>query len=139
MPITKEQWKEIEGQLSLTWGSVDLKIDGYNINLRVEPQKARTYAVMVYLDYKFEWKWAFDGTEEAKRFCRTVSKFMFKPKERAVMVKMHGGKRCPKAELEQINRKFYFYSPLWSSVPAMRRHFEKNNHSLEVINIGYAP
>lgn len=139
MAITKEQWEEITGTLSMPWGSVDLKIDNFIVNLRVEYVKEMTFGIKVYIDKKIEHRWIFDGTDEAKRFFCPISKFIFSAKERALYTKLNGGKRCPKAELERINRKYVYYRPFWSNFKTMRRHFEKNNHSMEVVNIGYVP
>ncbi len=139
MQITKEQWAEIEANLSCAWGSVELKIDGYTVNLVVEREKSLKYVVMTYVngEWKGAWMSAEAESDEAKRFFRKVSRYAFKPKVRAELIKLYGGKRCPKVELARINRQVSYFSPVWSSVKDMRRNLVKNNHSLELVRIGH--
>ncbi|MFZ6775819.1 hypothetical protein ACO0LD_03230 [Undibacterium sp. Ji83W] len=141
MQITKEQWAEVEANLSSAWGVVELEIDGYKINLRVAREKSLKYVVMIYVNGVMDGKWLSPDSDadETKRFFRKISKYALKPKARAELIKIYGGKRCPKADLARFNQQYSYFSPVWSNVKDMRRHFVKNNQSIEVVHIGYEP
>jgi hypothetical protein len=137
MAITNEQWKDVELELSYSFGRVEMLIDGYNVILRVENYGKLKLKIMTYVNGVFEGKWVEGKAEEAKRFLFPKSSYLHSTKERSDLTKIYGGKRCPKAQLEKINRKIVFYSPNWGSVKTIRRHFEKHNKSLEIVKIGF--
>ena len=137
MPITKEQWEQVEVELSGSWGHVEIMGDGFKVSLRIERVKTLSYTIMTYVNGEFCGKWITGDADEAKRFFCPKSSFVLSAKHRAELIKIWGGKRCPKAKLEEINRKIIMRMPTWNSVKSMRRHFEKNNQSLELIKVGY--
>lgn len=135
--ITKEQWDEIEVMLSGSIGRVELLIDGFKVTLQIERIKNLKYTIMTYVDEKFCGVWMAEDSVIGIRFYRPVSRFLHKAKFRAEMIKIYGGKRCPKAKLEEFNKKHTLLDPTWNNVKSMRRHFEKNNKDLSVVKIGY--
>ncbi|MFZ6747447.1 hypothetical protein [Undibacterium sp. Ren11W] len=137
MSITKEQWTQVETELSGSWGHVEMLIDGFKVNLHVERVKLLKYTIMTYVNGQFCGKWMIADSEEGKRFFCTKSSFVLSAKHRAELIKIWGGKRCPKAKLEELNKKTTILMPHWSNVKTMRRHFEKNNQSLELVSIGF--
>lgn len=137
MTITKEQWEQVESELSGSWGHVEMMIDWFKVDLRVERVKSLKYTIMTYVNGQFCGKWMRDDSDEGRRFFRVSSSFVFSASHRAEVIKIYGGKRCPKAKLEEINKKYTTLMPNWSSVKSMRRHFEKNNQSLELVKVGF--
>lgn len=135
--ITKEQWNEIELNLSGSFGEVELMIDGYAVNLQVQRIKNLKYTIMTFVNGQFCGAWMDKENEIGIRFFRPVSCFLHKAKFRAEIIKIYGGKRCPKSKLEEVNKKHTHLSPAWNNVKSMRRHFEKNNKDLSVVKIGY--
>lgn len=137
MPITKEQWTQVETELSGSWGRVEMLIDGFKVSLRIERVKSLRYTIMTYVNGQWRGKWMSADSEEGKRFFCPKSSFVWPAKHRADVIKIYGGKRCPKAKLEELNKKVTTLVPWWNNVKSMRRHFEKNNQSLELVSIGY--
>lgn len=137
MMITKEQWEEVENELSRPWGTVEMLIDGFKVSLRVERVKSLKYTIMTYVNGQFCGKWMNDDSDEGKRFFYPKSTFAYDTKHREELIKLYGGKRCPKAKIEEFNKKFIIKMPNWGNVKTMRRHFEKNNQSLELVKVGF--
>lgn len=137
MPITKEQWEQVEAELTGSWGHVEMLIDGYKINLKIERVKSLKFTIMTYVNGEWCGKWMIGKSEEGKRFFCPKSSFVLSAKHRTELIKIWGGKRCPKAKLEELNQKITTYWPNWSSVKTMRRHFEKNNTDLSLVKIGF--
>jgi hypothetical protein len=138
MAITKQQWANIDKELSHPYGSVDLLCDGYRVSLRVERTAKLKYSIITYVNGVWRGDWTKGDAEEAKRFLRPVARYLHTEKYRKEVIQIYGGKRCKKADLERINKKITLWHVEWSSVTALRRHFEKNNISLEVVRIGQA-
>ena len=118
MAITKEQWSDIERELSYANGTVTLVCDAYRVNVLVVPVDTLQYGIMVYVNGKFEGRWLIEDCEERRRFMRPLERFLWSARERAAMLKRWGGKRASKDQVERINR--------------------KNNKELEVVSIGGA-
>lgn len=137
MTITKEQWEQVETELSGSWGHVEMMIDGFKVNLRVERVKTFKYTIMTYVNGQWCGKWMMNDSEEGKRFFCPKSSFVHSTKTRTELIKIWGGKRCPKERQAEINKKHTMLMPSWNSVKTLRRHFEKNNKDLAVVKIGY--
>ncbi|MFC0349710.1 hypothetical protein [Undibacterium danionis] len=137
--ITKEQWKEIENNLSSSFGQVELLIDGFNVLLAVMCVKPRKYEIVTYVNGWVRGEFMSEGSDEGRRFYRPVTKFIWSEKERAQFIKIYGGKRCPKEKLADFNKSITVLHSNWTNVTAMRRHFEKNNNELSVVRIGLSP
>ena len=48
--MTPEDWKNVEDALSSPYGSVNLKIDGYDITIMCVVEKPLHYCLAVYVD-----------------------------------------------------------------------------------------
>ncbi|MDO8180177.1 MAG: hypothetical protein Q7T62_18165 [Undibacterium sp.] len=139
MPITKEQWTQVETELSGSWGHVEMLIDGFKVTLQIERIKSLKYTIVTYVNGQWCGKWTREDSDEGKRFFCPKASFLLTAKCRADLIKIWGGKRCPKAKLDELNKKYTTRLPHWNNVKSMRRHFEKNNQSLELVSIGYQP
>lgn len=69
MALTKDQWEQIEAQLSSIMGRVELICDGYKISAVIERIKM-TLVVAVYVDGYIRGEWVFnkDGSEIPLKF-----------------------------------------------------------------------
>lgn len=55
--MTKEDWKNVERQLAVTYGHIKLKIDGYEVTVNVEPRKNLKVVLAVYVNGEIQTKW----------------------------------------------------------------------------------
>lgn len=136
-PITKEQWVAIEFELSHPHGIVKLDCDGYQVSLQVEMAKKLKYEIAVYVNGFIRGAWLANDSEEGRRFLPTIEKFVHSAHHRAEMIKIYGGKRCKKADLERINKKFSMRRFSWTSFTPLRRHYLKNNKTVSLVGIGF--
>lgn len=136
-PISKEQWVAIEFELSHPHGIVTLDCDGYQVSLQVEMAKKLKYEIAVYVNGVARGAWLLGDAEEGRRFLPTIEMFVHPAKHRAEMIKIYGGKRCKKADLERINKKFSMRRFSWTSFTPLRRHYVKHNKSISLIGIGF--
>lgn len=67
--MSNEDWKKAEKMLSVPFGSVKMKIDGYNVTFSCIPEKPLKYVIAVYIDGTFKMKWATEDCEIRRRFC----------------------------------------------------------------------
>ena len=72
--MTNEDWKYAEEELSNIFGRVDFIIDNYNVTITCELEKVRHFALMVYIDGKFDLKWAMEDCDIRRRFCSRHTK-----------------------------------------------------------------
>ncbi len=136
-PITKEQWVAIEFELSHPHGIVKLDCDGYQVTLQVEMAKKLRYEITVYVNGFIRGAWLVGDSEEGRRFLPTTEKFVHPAHHRAALIKIYGGKRCKKADLEDINKKFSMRRFSWTSFTPLRRHYVKHNKTISLIGIGF--
>lgn len=136
-PITKEQWVAIEFELSHPHGIVKLDCDGYQVSLQVEMAKKLKYEITVYVNGFSRGAWLVGDSEEGRRFLPTTERFVHSAGHRAEMIKIYGGKRCKKADLERINKKFSMRRFSWTSFTPLRRHYVKHNKTISLVGIGF--
>jgi hypothetical protein len=136
MGITKEQWQQIETELSHSFGRARLTCDGFDVALEVTRIDTLKYGILVFVNGVSKGRWIIEDCEERRRFLRPVQRFIYTAKMRADLIKILGGRRARKAEVERINEKMTFYFSYWTSVTALRRHLEKNNQQVELVSLG---
>lgn len=138
MPMTKEQWAAVEKALSGRWGHSELKCDGYDVHLHLELIDKRRMGIVVYVNGSWKGAWLMhDSTaDETRRFMCPVPRYLHSPKMRAELIEIYGGKRCPKAKLADINKRFTTFQPYWTNFTALRRHLVKNNQVVELVKVG---
>lgn len=128
--MRREDWKTVEQKLSGSYGSVNLRCDGYEVILQVERLKARTYVIAVYVNGWMKGEWLLGETEESRRFYQAKTVFLYGPAARKKAVKKLGKRR---AEEYGFLKSFTSRTPYWTSVTALRRHFQKHNQSIELM------
>ncbi len=135
--LSKEQITAIEYELASPFGRVELACDGYKINVSVEPKAARKYVLFGYVNGEFKGAWSKGNCEEATRFLRPVTLELFKPTQKAKIIK-DMGKRHGSKFLDEYNKTSTYYEPIWQSVRSMLRHFCKYSEAVSVTSIGYS-
>ena len=127
--MTNEDWKYIEEKLSYPFGSAELLIDGYNVTLGCQLIKPRQFAIAVFIDGKFQMKWAMEDCDIRRRFCSRHTKCFLDQMARNRL------KREKKAFREKIIKQATseYYLPYWNSFRMMKAHFIKNNTSIELV------
>ncbi|CCF96515.1 hypothetical protein B7R77_02965 [Ralstonia solanacearum K60] len=134
--LTREEIIKIEYELSNPYGMARLECDGYRVDVRVERGKGLTYSLVVYVNGKWDGAWVKGECEEAKRFCRPMSRSLFSPKRQAEIIK-EVGKRHAKKFIPELDKKITAYIPTWSSAKPMLRHFLKTCEDVRLVQLGY--
>lgn len=124
--MTKDDWKTAEKQATELFGHVDLMIDGYKITLRLEPYNSYRNVIMVYINGYFRGNTLFDDCDERRRFYREVSRSLLPSKPPKGIPRKYWDKR-------RSERTYKSYYPFWTNFTELRRHFVKNNSSIELI------
>ena len=129
--MTPEDWKKVENALLIPYGSVVLKIDGYEVNVMCVIDKPLHYCLAVYVDGKIKDEWIFKDCEVRRRFYQKHKSSLLDSKQKKRL------KREKKAIREEVLKKcaHYWYAPYWKSVRSMKAHFIKNNNSIELIEV----
>lgn len=127
--MIKEDWEFVEKELSGIFGRVDLIVDNYNVTIACRLERTRHYALMVYIDGKFDLKWAQEDCDIRRRFCSRHTKCYLDQKQRNRL------KRERKAFREEVKKRmtFEYFLPYWNSFRRMKAHFIKNNTSIELV------
>lgn len=133
--LTKEQIETIERELSCAWGSVELLCDDYRVKIDVQRVRTRTYALALYVNGWFKGEWLCNECEERRRFIRPKTISLYSPRQRAQIVKAFG-KRAAAKHFPDLDAKRTIWSPYWTSVRSMLRHFCANNQRVEVVAVG---
>lgn len=130
--LTNEQKALIEKRLASPYGRVEFLIDGFKVTAIVEPYKVRRWTVVVYVDGFWKGTFLEVGCDMQKRFYRLVKVSLFKPKEKAELIKKFGKRKAD--EYFGLNKASHYAVPDWTNVKAMLRHFEANNESVQWID-----
>lgn len=136
--MTREEWQRVEKALSGIYGKAELMVDGNNISFVRELVSNNKLGIVAYVNGRWEAKWFSARTEyPEQRFLRREERFLHKPKLRAE-IKKHV-KRYGRRFLKEINldpdQKYVRFSPIWPNVTAIRRYYEKNFASIELIEV----
>lgn len=141
MTISKEQWVEIEKQLSGSWGRVELICDGYGVDAvisRIAPLKLR---ITVFVDGVIKGEWLNDESDIPKKFHQEKKRFLSKPDMRKWYIKNSKSKLWSKEERAEYAAKakktMSFWYPYWTNAKAFCRHIRKTCTSIEIVKIGY--
>lgn len=138
---TKEQWLEIEKQLSGWYGQVELLCDGYKVVAVVERKSALKYVVVVYVNGFIKGEWFKGEAEEAKKFHCPKKHYLYKPSARN-----EAKLKLKSRRLHASMKDFYknvtesattLWYPYWTDPKAFCRQLRKTCTSIEVVKIGF--
>lgn len=133
--MNKEHWQYVKDQLSVPYGRVELKIDGYAVTLAVRAIKPLKYVIMVYVDGVCRGEWSKGEADESKRFCRPVVHALYSPAKKKAA--LSGLKK--KSDIQYItdalslNKTFTFWDVTWPTFAPLKRHLLANNKSIELV------
>jgi len=136
---TKEEWDFIIDSLSGIFGSVELLVDGYKVNIVRKRTGKNSLGSTVYVNGYVKGIWMvthklsdteFVVPEESKRFYRPSVRSLYKQKE-VKRAERECGKRF--AKKHGYYDKLVFYVPEWGSANSLKRHLLKNNHNIELL------
>lgn len=142
MAISKEQWAEIENQLSRVFGRAELICDGYKINAEVQTSKMKL-VVVIYVDGVFKGEWVINkgDSEIPRKFLQEKRRFVFTAKYRALLVKQSKSKCFSKEEraqcAEDAKKASVYWLPWWPNAKAFCRHIRKTCTSIEIVKVGF--
>lgn len=131
--MTKEEWNQVENALKIIYRTVELSIDGYKVELRLERVSTYKNRIMIYINGSFKYRWIIEDCEERRRFLQHKQPYVMPSKQRAEFKKM--SKRAQKEYAAYYERRYDIYNPQWSSFGALKKHLIENNTNIELIRI----
>lgn len=135
--MTKEEWAETEDKMSSPFGMVDLKIDGYDVSLRIVKNGNLKYCIAVYVNGYIKFDWATKDCEIRRKFYHCGTKSCLSKKEKDKIFKGMSKKQREKYEAENYEKMHYkYFEPYFSSFRTLKSHFIKNNTSIEMVRKG---
>ncbi len=139
--LTREQWTQIEQQLSGPFGRVELKADGYKLVLQVKGYKALRQCIVVYVDGVMKGEWFRGEATEAKKFCREERHWLYPAKKREeAKAKLKSRRISPllRDHYEGVAEKFVAcWAPYWFAPKSLTRHLRRTCTDVEVVDLGY--
>jgi hypothetical protein len=138
---TKEQWKEIEQQLSGPFGEVKLKADGYNLTFQVRGYSALRQCIAVFVDGVSKGEWWSGEAPEAKKFCRERRVWLYSAKHREeakIKLKSRRLDAFLREHYTRVAEKFTaIWAPFWNTPTSLTRHLRKTCADAEIVSLGY--
>lgn len=140
MTITKEEWVEVERQLSGSFGRVVLCCNGYEITAAVESVALLRQGIVIYVNGVIRSEWI-GGAKEARMFHREMKRYLWSARLRAEAAKKAKSRRLP-ADLRKIYQdrattSVSIWAPYWTNAKAFTRHLRKTCTDTSVVKIGY--
>ena len=128
MPISDQQWKQIEEKLNSFYNTVELDCDGYRVTLQLSRFTTFQNVIMVYVDGEWRGEWILHDCEHRRRF-------LCPSKHR--LHKKGAFKGIRKGTMKELgidpDRTVTHYHPYWTSLNRLRRHLERNNTTITFI------
>ncbi|MCG9624615.1 hypothetical protein L1D34_07150 [Vibrio mediterranei] len=130
MPISKQQWKQLERELSQSWVSVRMKYKGYDLYIaRVNLSESQT-ALAVYVDDVINAMWGYPNREVEgkpsivedvwrKRSMACFKPLVVKDIEKAL------GKREAKKRFPKLHDRIEYYESCFPKASVLCRQFKK--------------
>jgi hypothetical protein len=139
--LSKEQWTDIERELSGVYGRVELLCDGYKVNAVIKQKTALKFVITVYVDGVIKGEWFRGEAEEAKKFHCATKYYAYKAAARAEAKtklkskRLHASLKDHYKHVAEASTTFWF--PYWTSPKAFCRHLRKTCQSISIVKIGY--
>lgn len=143
MSITKDQWTQIEAQLSGVFGRVELICDGYKINAAIQNVSPMKLGIVIYVDgiTKGEWLFNKEESEIPQKFHHEIKHFISKPKMREWLIKQSKSRVWDKDRRDEFaadaKKTHSYWLPYWPNAKAFCRHIRKTCASIELVKIGH--
>lgn len=133
--MTNEDWKYIEDTLSHVGSAVYLEIDNYLVTLVVEPYKKLQNCIAVYVNDKIRTDWILNECEIRRKFYQRHTKCLAKIDRK----KLERASKNARKMVEQFRKEntYEYFEPYWMTFNTMKRHFIKNNVSIQLFEGTY--
>lgn len=131
--MTKEEWEKVKTALSKFYSVVRLKVDGYEIGVKLVRISAYKNAIAIYVNGNFKGKWLIEDCEEQRRFLPKKQHSLYSKKDKEGWKKL--SKKVQKEFEEKYDRKYTVYSPYFTSFGALKKQLITNNESIELVEI----
>lgn len=125
--MTKEEWESVERKLCYPGDGVHLKIDGYNVTLRVMIYKMKM-VIAIYVNGYIKCEWLIKDCDIRRRFYQRSKHSLLTAAEKKKLARK--SKSVQKEVQEWAT--YYSFSPYWTSFRSLKRHLIKNNTSIEL-------
>lgn len=128
--MTGAEWKKVNECLQYVLCSgAKLKIDGYEVYLCLRQISQFKNAIVVYVNGVFKGEWLAKDCEERRRFFPCKKKCPIKNSD----FKNWGIRSKKQIQSYKDEYSYNEYSSAWTSFTALKKHFEANNKSIELI------
>nr|DAZ25494.1 MAG TPA: hypothetical protein [Caudoviricetes sp.] len=130
--MTSEDWKQVEKDLKFVdLYTVKLLIDGYEVSLQLRQISQFRNAIVVYVNGVFRGKWLTEDCEERRRFFPCKKRCLTNTNE----LKKMGIRSKKEIQKYKESATYNQYSSAWTNFKAMKKHFEMNNKSIEILEV----
>ncbi|MGL5665345.1 MAG: hypothetical protein ACRDD9_04365 [Shewanella sp.] len=125
--ITKEQWQQIEDELSGMFACIKFNYQGSEVIVKRERKNESTTLLVVYINGEIQGKW-YTRPEDAPSILPEVwckrSSARYKPDYIATIEKIYG-KRRAKKEYPDLHSRREWFEPFFSKSSVLCRQFKK--------------
>lgn len=127
--MTDEEWEKVEKSLSGTFGYAEFMIDGYTVDVIVQPIGALKFNLAVYVNKRIAVYTCANDCDIRRRFYYPSKRSHLNAADKQKL------KRASKARRESITQMYSYtaYLPYWGSFSRMKAHFIRNNQSIRLI------
>ena len=125
--MTKEEWESVEHKLLYPGEGVHLKVDGYDVTLRVLIDKMKM-VIAVYVDGRIKAEWLVKDCDIRRRFYQRSKHSLLTAAEKKKLAKE---RKSVQKEVQGLTT-YYSFSPYWTSFRSLKRHLVNNNESIEI-------
>lgn len=125
--ITKEQWEKIRRELSGVYGSIKFKLDETELLVKKGFISENKLAIMVYINEIIQigagWTDSKVFNPITKKVWCTKTKSIYKPKEKAKLIKIWGKREAYKRH--DLDKKIVSYVPYFNTFATFERQYKK--------------
>ena len=128
--MTEDEWKIVEKDLKIIGNPVKLRIDNYDIALRLGQISTYKNAIFIYINGYIKGIWLARECEERKRFLQKHEHNLYDNKTNKQISKMSKKRR---AELGLDDKlKYVTYTSYWTSFNQLKKHLIANNENISL-------
>lgn len=124
--LNEEQWKAVEEKATSLYTYASLLVDGYRVDLQLAPDGPYKNVILVYVNGKIDWEKLTEDCDERRRFYCPVTK-------KLLPAKPMKGWKAKEWQKRRQETAYTTYFPWWKSFGALKRHLQKNNHDIEIV------
>jgi hypothetical protein len=141
MAMTKEEWQQVQKELSLPWARVVLQCGEDQITLQVQRESTLRYCIMLYVDGWFRGNMTQYDSDVRRRFMCPNKHFYYgskakreaERKKQKELLSIFGKKKAKQFMGPEPDKIFFTYSPYWFSFQRLKSHLVKNNPEITLV------